>query len=186
MDRSKSKTIRRFCQINDIIQNEDDDLQDISVVLDHQKNSVSIYESDLKNNKLTHVIIDAQNPLVPYYEAIKEDKAFNSDYPFMNIKEKAYEKNESKNPDELEYLNKLLFLTNASESYKLTYNVHPKYNDVLAYHNDLEQKIVFLEDTTSGLIRINDPDFELMKHFASNVVTHKSLSFLDIDKAAIK
>ena len=81
-----------------------------------------------------------------------------------------------------------MFLTNATESYKLTYNVHQKYNDVLAYHNDLEQKIVFLEgaDATSGLIKINDPDFELMKYFASNVVTHKSLGFLDIDKAAIK
>ena len=70
MDRSKSKTTRRFCQINNIIQNEDDDLQDISVVLDHQNNKVSIYESDLGNNKLTHVEIDAQNPLVPYYKAI--------------------------------------------------------------------------------------------------------------------
>ena len=70
MDRSKSKTTRRFCQINNIIQNEDDDLQDISVVLDHQNNTVSIFESDLKINKLTHVEIDARNPLVPYYEAI--------------------------------------------------------------------------------------------------------------------
>lgn len=41
-------------------------------------------------------------------------------------------------------------------------------------------------DTKSGLIKVNDPDFELMKYFSSNVVTHKSLGFLDIDKPAIK
>lgn len=100
MDRSKSKTTRRFCQINDIIQNEDDDLQDISVVLDHQNNKVSIYESDLENNKLTHVEIDARNPLVPYYKAINDkSKAFNSDYHFMNIKERAYGDDKSKNPN---------------------------------------------------------------------------------------
>lgn len=103
-------------------------------------------------------------------------------------------------PHELQLLNKLLFLTSSTESFKLTYVVHPKYNNLLAYHNDLEQRVAILEDADESQVNnfsslasrvrrescldlkdmriIKDAEFKLSKYFVSNVVTHKSLDFL--------
>lgn len=50
-------------------------------------------------------------------------------------------------PNDLKLLNKLLYLSSSTESYKLTYNIHQRYNNLLAFHNDLELKVVTLEET---------------------------------------
>ena len=40
-------------------------------------------------------------------------------------------------------------MASSRESHKLTYNVHQKYNNLVAYHNDLEYKIIALKDEQS-------------------------------------
>ena len=58
LDRSKRETFRRFCQLNDILQDEQKNYQDISVLIDHQRNIIDILSSDLTQNVLQHRRVD--------------------------------------------------------------------------------------------------------------------------------